>query len=379
MNGSIAVFTSGRQDWSILKPVVRELAATGSSPFVVAGGLHVRDHDGHIPSHIDEYPIAATINACADGSTGLAAAHAAGETMSLLADLFTKNHLACLIIVGDRSETLAAAQAALLIGLPIVHLHGGEISLGAIDNRIRHAISQLADLHCVATRASAERLIQFGIPQTAIVVSGAPGLDALFSATSRPQKKIREAIGLKGDGPLVLLTYHPATAGEDPTVGITACCDGLDIALESKDDVGVIATAANNDAGGLVINNRLREWCARHPERRKFVTALGADYHPTLLAADLMLGNSSSGIIEAPAAGLPVINVGRRQEGREREPAAIVDVAPDRELIAAEILKVISPRHAAHSRQPSASRYGDGHAASRIATAICARFLHAKS
>jgi UDP-hydrolysing UDP-N-acetyl-D-glucosamine 2-epimerase len=274
-----------------------------------------------------------------------------------------------LMLVGDRSETLAAGLAATCLRLPIVHLHGGEETTGAIDNACRHALSKLAHLHAVSHASFRTRLIAMGEAPGRVVVSGAPAIDLMLSTAMVPAAELERHLGLERLGaPLVLFTHHPTTLGGlSPQAEIAAVLGGLERALVGVDDARVVMTRANADTGGAAINAALVELARRDP---RFVLAhdLGSARWWSLLAlAQVMVGNSSSGILEAPSFSLPVVNIGERQHGRLRV-HPVIDVPADAHAIAGAIERVLAdPRVPA---PPRPSPYGDGQAARRIRAAV---------
>jgi UDP-hydrolysing UDP-N-acetyl-D-glucosamine 2-epimerase len=360
----IAVFTSGRQDWGILAPVCRAIAASPALGLrLIAGGMHLRDG---VPATLDDLAIDAIVPARSVGDDDAAVAVGAGETVIAVAAALDLVAAESLLVVGDRTETLAAAVAATCLRLPIVHLHGGEETAGAIDNACRHAITKLSHLHFVAHPAYAERVMAMGERPDRVFVCGAPALDQLLSLTLLDEAALAKDLGRPGLGhPLVVLTHHPTTLGiVAPADEIAAVLAGLDAALADRLQALVVATRANDDSGGGAINAILAKRAASKPARFLLAGDLGARrYYSLLERADLMVGNSSSGILEAPSFSLPVVNVGDRQRGRLRL-GQIADVPPVAEAIAAAIVAALGKTR--RPSPPAPSGFGDGHAAERI-------------
>ena len=364
----LAVFTSGRQDWGILLPVVRALQASSSLQLlIIAGGMHGRD--GQRPTTLDGCLIAEFVNTLPMGDDPLSVAHAAAATTSALTDTLIKLHADALLLLGDRTETLAAALAATCLHLPIFHLHGGEETTGAIDNACRHALTQLAHLHFVAHPAFAERVKNMGAPANRVVVCGAPAIDLLLATELFTADKLAKELGLTSFGTeLIVCTYHPTTiAAQSPAQEITTVILGITDFLSHQPSAHIIVTRANCDAGGAAINTAMENLAARHAQVH-LVKDLGVQRYWSLLAhAQVMLGNSSSGILEAPCFDLPVINIGDRQAGRLRV-HPVHDVPVDPQAISAALRDAL--RTPKLPVQPHASAYGDGHAAKRICVAI---------
>jgi UDP-2,4-diacetamido-2,4,6-trideoxy-beta-L-idose 2-epimerase len=364
----IAVFTSGRQDWGILFPVVRAMQNSSlMTTMVIAGGMHARD--GQAINNIDGCAIADFIAVLPRGDDDAAVARAAGETITALTAVLVKQRAEALVILGDRSETLAAGVAATCLRLPIIHLHGGEETTGAIDNACRHALTQLATLHFVAHQQFATRIINMGAQPQRVIVSGAPAIDALLTTTLLEATSLGKSLGIPHFGtPLIVCTYHPTTlASQNATEEINQVINGIEQALTQFPDAQVIVTRANCDAGGTAINNAFAAY-AKRDSRIVIVSDLGTQrYWSLLTCAHLMLGNSSSGILEAPCFDLPVINIGERQAGRLRI-HAVHDVPVDRFAISAAITHLAQRDKIIGAPHPTA--YGDGQAAQRIRIAI---------
>jgi UDP-hydrolysing UDP-N-acetyl-D-glucosamine 2-epimerase len=360
---SVALLTTGRQDYGILRPLCVRLASDprfDASLFV--GGMHLgRTRQNALAAiEADGLPIAARL----DETSGEGAAQA-GAMVRQIADALARLRPEAMVLVGDRSETAAAALASTLARVPIVHLHGGEETEGAIDNAFRHAITKLAHLHLVSHPDHAARVRQLGEPDENIHVVGAPGLDNLHRTDLPNRAALERFLGLPLREPVVVVTLHPTTLGDDPHTEARA----LTRALASLDATYVI-TLPNNDRGAAETRKELERFVAAG-DRRVAIEALGdARYHALLREAHAMIGNSSSGLIEAPIYGLPVVNVGDRQLGRLRA-ANVLDTRPDAEAIAAALRRALAPAFRA-SLVGMNSPYGDGHSAPRIIELLAA-------
>jgi UDP-hydrolysing UDP-N-acetyl-D-glucosamine 2-epimerase len=218
-----------------------------------------------------------------------------------------------LLLVGDRAEVLAAGVAATLARVPIAHLHGGEESEGAIDNACRHALTKLSHLHLVSHQVHADRVIQMGEDPASVVVVGAPAMDHAYRDDLPGIEELSKELGAALQPPVVVVTMHPATLGGPAGEEVAAVADAM-----ARVPATYVVTAPNADTGGTAIRDYWQRW-ATGRERVALVDALGdRRYWAMLRLADAVLGNSSSGIIEAPALGVPVVNVGDRQRGRLR-------------------------------------------------------------
>ena len=259
------------------------------------------------------------------------------------------------LLLGDRGEMLGAAIAAVYLNIPVVHIHGGERS-GTVDEPVRHAISKLAHYHFVATEASRERLIRMGERDERVFVVGAPGLDGLTDIKRRPQTELRAELGAPDDSPLALLLFHPVVQqAVDGTTFTRAVLGALDEA-----GCVVLALVPNSDHGGDAIRTALEE--AAETGQVHLRTHIRRDEFVSWMAGvDVMVGNSSAGIIEAASFGTPVVNVGDRQRLRERN-TNVVDVPPERDAIAEAIMTALQ-----RGRRPVGNVYGDGYSSRRIA------------
>lgn len=371
MNGKrrICVFTSTRADYGLLYWLMRDLADDPAFELqVLVTGTHLVPQFGETWKVIaaDGLPIAARVEMVLDSDTGVGMATSLGLGVIKYAETLARLAPDILVVLGDRYEILAAASAALALRIPVAHLHGGEVTEGAVDEYIRHAVTQMAALHFPAAPEYARRIRQMGVAPDRIVVAGAPGIDNLTRLPLLARAELEEQLGFSLGDQALMVTFHPATASVgDAAQEMAALLAALDDFPQSQ----VVITKANADPGGRAINALVDEFAAARPGRVLAVTSLGqVRYLSALKAVAAVVGNSSSGIIEAPAAGTPVVNIGSRQEGRLRAPA-IIDCPPERTAIAAAIARALAPefrRMAAAADCP----YGRGDASRRIVEAL---------
>jgi UDP-hydrolysing UDP-N-acetyl-D-glucosamine 2-epimerase len=265
-----------------------------------------------------------------------------------------------IVLLGDRFEMLSAAVAALPFALPVAHIHGGEESLGAMDNQIRHAITKLAHLHFASAESHARHIARMGEEPWRIHTVGAPGLDRIRTTEFLSRRAVGEALGLPPAGRWLVVTFHPVTLEYSDTA------DHVEELLAALDKVegGLVMTYPNADTAGRTIIERIEAFAASRP-RVRLVKSLGDLLYLSLLThADAMVGNSSSGIIEAPSFGLPAVNVGSRQRGRLRGPN-VIDVGASRDEILRGIEVALAPGFRERLRGIP-NPYGDGRAAPRI-------------
>jgi UDP-N-acetylglucosamine 2-epimerase (non-hydrolysing) len=268
-----------------------------------------------------------------------------------------------LVVLGDRWELLHVVPQAVLAGIRVVHLHGGEVTEGALDERVRHAVTKLADQHCVASQDAADRVRRLGEAPDRVHVTGAPGLDRLAGQPPPTTDALRAAVGADVARPLALFTYHPPTAVEDAQVR-----DWTAGALRATVSrcATVVATHPGMDAGREEVLAALAEAAA--DPRVVVRESLGADYPLVLRGADVVVGNSSSGVIEAATAGIPVVDVGDRQRGRLRG-ANVVHAGEGEPAVAAALDVALSQAHRRRSARV-VNPYGDGRAAARVVDVV---------
>ncbi|HIQ40843.1 MAG TPA: UDP-N-acetylglucosamine 2-epimerase (hydrolyzing) [Sulfurivirga caldicuralii] len=338
----IAVLTTTRADYGILQPLIQALhQASWAELALLVTGSHLLPEQGLTAREIeaDGVPIAARIPIFTPAaSNALDMARDFGVAAQRLAPVLAQCRPDALVLLGDRFETLAIAAAAALLHIPIVHLHGGEESAGALDNRFRHAISHLADWHLPATEQAAARLRQMGLPASRIFPVGALGVWNVLNQPRMDRSALQAQIPVPLRHPLLVITFHPETdTGVLPAAQVQTLID----ALTQFPDSTQIITYANVDEGGGQINRLWQAYAQRYPERVWLTPSLGRlRYHSLLAIADGVVGNSSSGILEAPSFGLPTVNIGARQAGRERA-QSIIDVPAEREAIVAAIRQAL--------------------------------------
>jgi UDP-hydrolysing UDP-N-acetyl-D-glucosamine 2-epimerase len=356
----VAVLTSGRQDWGILRSTCRALRAHPMHELrLLVGGMHCAARFGATEQWIaaESFAIAERLDWIGEGEPP-DAAQQAGAALPLVAEALQRQQPDLLLVVGDRFEIAAAALAATLVGIPIAHLHGGEQTEGAFDDALRHAITKLAHLHLVSHPDHARRVLAMGEAPPSVHVVGAPGLDNLHRADLPDRAELEAYLGLSLEAPLVLVCLHPTTLAADALADVKAVTQAMD-----RVDATYVITLPNADPGSADLHAALV--AAGDRPKRVAVPALGEQrFWGLLRGADAMLGNSSSALIEAPALGLPAVNVGDRQKGRLRGANAIdVHACPD---AVEDALRTALSDAFRSSLAGSCSPYGDGRSADRI-------------
>jgi GDP/UDP-N,N'-diacetylbacillosamine 2-epimerase (hydrolysing) len=347
---AIHLISSSRADYGLLSILLDELR---SHPNLFQAEMVLVGDATHLVNPVDRRTN--HIHVARTGDSESAVARFMGATLQKVAEYYEKRaHPDLAVILGDRTEMLAVAAALLPLRIPVAHLHGGEMSLGAIDDSARHAITKLSHFHFASTETYRNRILQLGEPESTVWNVGAIGLGA-FSKI-QPSPKIDRGM------PTVLCTLHPVTLNPKES---EAALDALIEFFEKEPGYFVMISASNLDAGGERINARFRAWVDQNPNRAEFSEGLGLQsYWDWMRSSRFMIGNSSSGIIEAHSAGLPCINVGSRQDGRVKPPS-VIDCSPTLRDLEAAVRKAESTEFRQRTLQQP-NPYGDGKAAQRI-------------
>lgn len=360
---NIAVLTGTRAEYGLLRPVMDAIRAHPALALqLVVTGMHLDPAFGHSIDEVlrDGYPIAARVpmSPPEDSGKGMALAVAAG--VQGLAEAFDALLPDMLVLLGDRTEVLAGATAALFLGIPIAHIHGGDVTRGGTDESVRHAVTKMAHIHFPATAASAARILAMGEDPWRIHLTGAPCLDTILRHVPLDRATLATRYGLPPSGPFALLVQHAvSTEPEEADAQIAAT-------LAALDDLAwpVLALYPNSDAGGRRIIAALE---ARRDRPGFHIQANlpQADYFSLLRHCALLIGNSSSGMIESSSFRIPVINVGIRQEGRERG-TNVLDAPHDASAIRAAIAQALAPAFQAQLAT-LVNPYGGGDTGTQIA------------
>ncbi|UPM49285.1 UDP-N-acetylglucosamine 2-epimerase [Synechococcus sp. A10-1-5-1] len=337
---TVAVFTGNRSEYGLLRHLIAGIAADpGLSLRLIVSGSHLAASHGNTLAEIeaDGHQPAALVPLALDQTPPPSMAALSAEALAGVAEALERLQPELLIVLGDRYEAFAAAAAAHLVGIPVVHLHGGETTQGAVDDRLRHAITQLSTWHFAATEPYRKRVIAMGNPPENVFNVGPMVLDGLLAAPPASRSAFELATGYRFGSSNLLITYHPETLLEDRGVaGFEALLQALEVT-----PCQVLFTHPNADAGRDQLLALLQAFMQQHPHRSWVVPSLGQElYLAALQLFEAMAGNSSSGVIEAPLLGMPVLNIGDRQAGRLRH-GHVHDVPPDVELIRGVLEQVL--------------------------------------
>jgi UDP-N-acetylglucosamine 2-epimerase (non-hydrolysing) len=319
----IAFFTSSRAEYGLLRPLMAEvLSRPGLALQVIVSGTHLSEAHGATWREIvtDGFSIDARVEMEIAVEDTESVAQSAAQVLSGVATALARLKPDVLVLLGDRYELLAAAQAAVLSRVPIAHIHGGEATEGAIDESIRHAVTKLSHWHFAAAEPYAQRIRQMGEASDRVWNVGAPAMDNIAALNPVLKDDLEAFLGLTLRTPTFLVTYHPVTLEGD---GGLDAMQALLTALDSYDGA-IVMTGVNADPGASAIRASLKNYADDRRDRVVLIESLGARRYLSLMRyVDAVVGNSSSGLLEAPAVGVPTVDIGPRQKGRLRAPSVI--------------------------------------------------------
>jgi GDP/UDP-N,N'-diacetylbacillosamine 2-epimerase (hydrolysing) len=360
---SIAVVTGTRAEFGILTPILAEIMRSKELELhLIATGMHLSKKHGYTLRDVElsGFRIDEVVDMSPTDDSEASMAKALGKGIVGITEAFERINPDIVLVLGDRSEAFAGAIAGAYTNRVVAHVHGGEVTKGCIDESIRHAITKLAHVHFPATRDGAERIIRLGERRANVHVVGAPALDVILgSARSAPEELARE-LGLDLSKPIILVVQHPVT---------TQACEAADQmkvtlhALEALHEQTVLLYP-NDDAGGMRMIKVIEE-STLPPYIKTYPSLPQKQYFGLMAVTAVMVGNSSSGIIEAPSFGLPFVNIGIRQEGRLRGDN-VIDVPHDSDAIVQAVLKALHDEAFREKVSKRRNPWGDGKAAKRI-------------
>ena len=358
----IAVITTSRADYGHLYWPLKDLLAHPEVDVnLIALGPHLSPEFGHTVDEIerDGFRIEARIECLMSSDTDVGMAKTIGIATLGLADALGRIRPDLLLLIADRYEMLAPASVALALRIPIAHIEGGEISEGAIDDAVRNALTKMSHIHFTTTEEARLRVLAMGEEDWRVHRVGSPSLDHLHRQKLFTCEEIKEALGLSLNQPPIIVIYHPVTLSRDTTFEAGT----LFAALEQLPQP-LVFCYPNADAGSHHLIERIQSFCARRGHAHLFINLPHQKYLSLLKCAALMIGNSSSGIMETPSLALPTVNVGLRQKGRERA-RNVLDAAADTRDILEKVRLALSPAFS-ESLKGMTNPYGDGRAAGRI-------------
>lgn len=359
----IAVVTTSRADYGHLYWTLKELENRPKIDLkLIALGAHFSPEFGSTFTEIeaDKFTIDERVECLISSDSDVGMAKTIGVATLGLADVLGKMRPDILLLIADRYEMLAPAAVALALRIPIAHIEGGDVSEGAIDDAVRNALTKMSHLHFTTNENSRKRVVAMGEEDWRVHQVGSPSLDNLRRRKLFSRKDLENDLNLKFDGKAVVVAYHPVTIQRDTV----AEADAVFAAFE-KIPQQIVFCYPNSDAGSHQLIERTRKFCENRPNAHLFVNLNHLEYWSLLKYSDLLLGNSSSGIMETASLELPTVNIGMRQKGREK-PKNVIDSVAETEAILQAIEKGLSVEFQ-KSLEGMTNPYGDGHASEKIA------------
>ncbi|WP_262000675.1 UDP-N-acetylglucosamine 2-epimerase [Microbacterium sp. Mcb102] len=349
---TIAVVTGTRADYGLLRGLLRAIEDDPQLRLrLIVTGTHLSDAFGKTVTEIerDGFAIAASVPIWSGADTALAAAADVGRAVPGYAEALTEIAPDVVVVLGDRLEAFAVAAAATILSVPVAHIHGGEITEGAMDDALRHSITKMSYLHFTSTAAHRARVIQLGEDPQRIYFHGAPIVDILDTFEAMPRHEVEAQFGIRLPDPTALVTFHPAIMDVAPAEQLV---EELLAGLLAVDDLHVVITGSNSDIGTGAVREKIARFVSDHPERVDYVESFGQRaYLSAMRAASVVAGNSSSTVLEAPVMGVSSVLVGDRQKGRPI--AASVEVPePTAEAIAAAVRRQLAAGPTAAAESP---------------------------
>lgn len=367
----IAIVTATRAEYGILKPLICRLEQEKKFEVqLYVTGTHLSKRYGNTKQEIeaDGIRIYQEIPILEEGNTPYAISVTMANAVKGFAKAFSKDRPDLLIVLGDRTEILGICCAAMNENIPIAHLHGGELTEGAVDDCVRHAVTKMSYLHFPAAEVYRKRIIQMGEDPKRVINAGALGVENILHVPLYDRQTVEKEIRIPKDHAYVIVTFHPVTLEREQAAEQTR---ELLAAMEEEKQYDYLITKSNADAGADEINQMLETFAMEH-EHVQITTSLGMlRYLSAVRYSAFVLGNSSSGIIEAPALGVPTVNIGDRQKGRLMADT-IINCGNAKEDI------IQAMRKAAVTEHKRSTLYGDGHTSEIITETIKKLFLEGK-
>lgn len=366
---TITVLTATRAEYGLLKPIIVALKQVeGLDIKVAVTGAHLSPEFGLTYKEIesDGINIDTRIDILKGSDSPADITKTMAAAMCGFADYFEKNKPDALIVLGDRYETLAVCLAAMNERIPIIHLYGGDKTEGAVDEAIRHAITKLSLIHLVSTIEARNRVIQLGEQPDRVLVVGAIGVENVMNTPLMSLADLEDSLGMKLSGGYAVVTFHPVTLEDNSAEN--QCKELLD-AICRFPEFNFIITKANADTDGRIINQLLEEHVKNHTNAKLFDSLGMVRYLSAVKNSLVVIGNSSSGLVEVPSFHVPTVNIGERQKGRIR-PESVIDCEPCADSIERAINKALSYEFKAMCERVK-NPYGDGNTTKKIVSAVC--------
>jgi UDP-hydrolysing UDP-N-acetyl-D-glucosamine 2-epimerase len=362
----ICIVTGTRAEYGLFFPIMKKIQSSDCLELqVVATTMHFSEEFGNTYKQIekDGFFIDEKIENLLSSDTKGSIAKSTGLATILLSDAFSRLDPDVVLVLGDRFETHAAATTAMLMNIPIAHIHGGEITEGAVDEKIRHSITKMSSLHFTSTDEYRDRVIQMGEHSNTVFSVGAPGIDNIVNMNLLSKGGLEGELEWRLNGTTALFTFHSETLS---TVDTRKEIKRI-LKIIGVSNISVLFTYANSDDGGRVINNEIEEFASKDKEKYLVVKSLGQlKYLSAMKHLDFVIGNTSSGIIEAASFQKPVINIGSRQKGRLQS-ANVIDSTIEK--LEDSIFQAVSDSFIEHCNDV-VNIYGNGNASHHIVTIL---------
>ena len=360
----ICVVTGSRADYGLLRLVMKGIEAEPSLTLqIIATGMHLAPTFGLTYKEIegDGFKIDQKVECLSSSDSPVEIAEATGKALSGCAKAFAELKPDLVLVLGDRFEIFAACSAALLARIPIAHIHGGEVTVGAYDEAFRHSITKMSSIHFVATEEYKKRVIQLGEDTSTVHLVGGLGVDAIKELKLLSKDEIEQSLGIRFSDKNLLVTFHPATLEkQSPAEQINEILT----ALSNKPDTTLIFTMPNADTGGLAIKEQIQNFVEKNDNAYLFESLGQLNYLSCMAIVDGIVGNSSSGILEAPTLKVGTINIGDRQLGRTQSDS-VINALANKESIEKSLKKLFSSEFKL-SLATCSSPYGEGGASRKI-------------
>lgn len=348
----IAVVTGTRADYGLLRGLLTAIEGDPQLELrLIATGTHLSDAFGRTVSEIerDGFSVTASVPIWSGADTPLGAATDVGRALPLHAEALAEIDPDVVVVLGDRLEAFAVATAATILSLPVAHIHGGEITEGAMDDALRHAITKMSYLHFTSTADHRRRVIQLGEDPARVLFHGAPIVDILDTFDAMARHEVEEQFSIRLPEPTALVTFHPAVMDVAPAEQLVEELLGGMLAV---DGLHIVITGSNSDIGTEAVRERIARFVSGHPDRVDYVESFGQRaYLSAMRAASVVVGNSSSTVLEAPVLGIPSVLVGDRQKGRPIAPS-VETPEPTADAISASIRRRIAAGPAVDDASP---------------------------
>ncbi|WP_293008651.1 MULTISPECIES: UDP-N-acetylglucosamine 2-epimerase [unclassified Oscillibacter] len=372
MKYQICIVTATRAEYGLLRPLIRRVQQDETLTLLLAvTGAHLEPRYGNTVEEIrkDNLPIDACLPILTEGDTQQDVSCVMANTITAFTAYFMERKPDMVVLLGDRYETLGVAIVALTCQIPICHIHGGETTEGAMDEAIRHSITKMSALHFTACAAYRKRVIQLGEQPDRVYNVGALGVENIRTLSLLTKEEAGAQIGFSLAEPYALITFHPVTL-EQQTQGKQV--QALFAALEQFPQLRLLFTKSNADSGGMEINALIDAYVDAHPQRAIAFSSMGyLRYLSAMQGCTMVLGNSSSGILEAPAFHVPTVDIGDRQKGRLAA-ASIIHCEAEQESIAAAIAQALSPAFLQLCSTVE-NPFGNGHTSEQIVSIMKGR------